>query len=444
MSTFFQVGIAILIIVTGIACAARNAVSPHNANSIPASTSTPIPSETVKSPVQIPTSTLTVTPAITPTVLAIDSSIAKRLSIAFISNGQIGLWHNGTTRRLHNAHPADDGWGRVALADDGQMIAFVSQGALWAINSDGTHERRLVSAADFKSMPPLDPGVSLLQFDWAPNTHKLLFNTRLNTSYGLNFADDLYLVDADTQQWVNLLPPNQGGDFHFSPDGRKVALVSPSQIRLMDADGRNARTLLDFPAVSTASEFSHYPLPVWSPTSDSLRLALLHPDAVYDSTLPTTIWHLPVDGTKPFTISKISTQGIYISPNLTHIAYPRFITPASTYGDFPLVELHLADIDGSNDFVYASGKVGFVNWLPDSDHFVFWQERDNDFYRGQISNKKAILLAKIWFLELPWIDESHFLFYDGVEPYGLKLGTVGHPALLLIEPPVADYDFILK
>ncbi|MCB0167653.1 MAG: hypothetical protein KDI79_25730 [Anaerolineae bacterium] len=444
MKTFFQVGLTILIIVTGTACSLRNGVSLHNANSIAASTSTPISPEAIKSPLQTPTSTITVTPAITPTVLAIDSSIAERLTIAFISQGQIGLWHNGATRRLHNAHPADDGWGRVALADDGQVIAFVSQGELWAINSDDTHEHRLVSATDFKSMPPLDPGVSLLQFDWMPNTHKLLFNTRLNTSCGLNFADDLYLVDADTPQWVNLLPPNQGGDFHFSPDGQKVALVSPSRIRLMDANGRNARTLLDFPSVSTASEFSHYPLPVWAPASDSLGLALLHPDAVYDPTLPTTIWQLPVDGTKPFTLSQISTQGVYISPDLSHIAYPRFMAPAATYGDFPTVELHLADIDGSHDFVYASGKVGFVNWLPDSEHFMFWQERDNDFYLGQISNKKTILLAEIWFLELPWIDESHFLFYDGSEPFGLKLGTVGQPAILLVEPPVADYDFILK
>ncbi|MFN8459733.1 MAG: hypothetical protein U0401_34645 [Anaerolineae bacterium] len=216
----------------------------------------------------------------TPTLVSIVStpivsSDLKSLYIAFIRNGKIGIWHNGIIQLLDNVHAADASWGAVALADDGKVVAFVSEGELWAINSDNSKERLLVSAAHFKSMPPVDPGVRLSQFGWIPNTHKLLFNTTLNTGYGITNTDDLYLVDADTQQWVNLFPPYSGGGyFYFSPDGQKVALVTPSQIRLIDADGKNGRTLLDFVSVSTASEFWHYPPPVWSPDSNSLRLAL--------------------------------------------------------------------------------------------------------------------------------------------------------------------------
>ena len=63
-----------------------------------------------------------------------------------------------------------------------------------------------------------------------------------------------------------VLSPESGGLFYFSPDGVQVALVQPDSISMAIADGSGLRErVLVYPRVITYSEYHYYASPVWAP-----------------------------------------------------------------------------------------------------------------------------------------------------------------------------------
>ena len=189
-------------------------------------------------------------------------------------------------------------------------------------------------------MGGFEPGVELSQLAWVPNTHELVFNTRLLYDYGLAYTDDLHMVDADTQK-ITLLLPFQSGSGLSSPNGKHIAMVTPTEIRLMGLDGNNLRTALQYPSVAIPSEFAYYAHPVGPTNSKSLMVAIPPTDVYYESTSPTTIWYIPADGGPAVVIAEIEAergQYIEISPDFSKIAILEVINygnPAEYY------ELHI-------------------------------------------------------------------------------------------------------
>lgn len=344
----------------------------------------------------------------------------------------------GTARLLTNL---DDTSYQVKVSDDGQVIAFRRASGLWAINSDGTKERFLVSADDFKAMKPTDPGVGLSSFDWIPGTHILLFNTILLTNYGISMTDDLHLVNADTKYRIMLLSPGKGGNFLPSPDGKLIAVVSPSEIRLMNIDGSGYHKVITYPSVGIPSEYRYYAQPIWASDSQSLLVAIPPEDVFYKTKSPTIIWHLPIDHSTPTIVSKIAAERgeyVFISPDFSRIAIMRFLkqeVPNDYY------ELHIAKINGSEDILYYNGTVYFVSWAQDSKHFVC--QVNYSYQLGGVGTDFILLAERAD--RFTWVDTSHYL-YTRMEngKAVLRLGFVNEPSVLLVGPKdtYIFYDFL--
>jgi Tol biopolymer transport system component len=315
------------------------------------------------------------------------------LRIAFTYGGKLWLWQNGRTQHLTSL----EGYAGVNISDDGEIIVFARDGELWGINSDGSNERVLVKSTDFESMEPKDPGVALNQFDWIPGTHGLLFNTIVLTDYGRRATDDLYFLDADTRQWTLLRQSGEGGKFDVSADGQRVVMTTPSQISLMNVDGSDYRVMLTY-TVPYPSEVPYYARPVWAADSKSLTVAIPPEDFYYETTSPTDIWRLPIDGNAPEIVSQL---------------------PAGDDGDDARI------------------------WSPDKRYYAI---RSGDrYYLGMDgADLEPLTESSSIFGWFSWVDELHFLY---IGPCELRLGTIGEQSILIADLSTTDdcissYDFV--
>lgn len=351
-------------------------------------TKTPYPSLTPD-----PTNALVV-PAISPTS-TLSSSLAT-VRIAYIYEGKLWLWQNGTARPLTSVKDGSS----VNISDDGEVIAFTRDG-LWVVNSDGSNERVLLGDEDFRRMEPKDPGVELHDFDWIPNTQRLLFNTILSDGRGMSPTDDLYVADAETLQWKLLRKPGEGGKFFISPDGQRVAITTPTQIRLMDIDGSNYHTVMDY-SVPFPSDYAYYAAPTWSPDSHFLTVPIPPKDFYYTvTTSPTVVWRLPVDGTPPTITSQLPV-----------------------------------------------GDSGYDNriWSPNRQHYAVWLDETATYHLdtdGTVLNPLTEVDSSRG--RFAWIDETHFLYY--LSKCNLRLGTIGATSISINSRQTVDefctsaYDF---
>ena len=377
-----------------------------------------------------PTPTFTLTP--TPTLVRPTPTLPPSLNslrVVYTINGKLWLW---TMEKTIQLTAIDESTFKVHISDDGKVIAFNREGGLWAINSDGTVERLLVSAEDFKKMQPTNPGVELAQLGWIPNTHILIFNTRILTGYGITNTDDLHWVNADTGYTVQLLPPHRGGYFYPSPDGKMVAIVTPREIRLMNIDGSYYHKVLEYPSVAIPSEYWYYAHLIWASDSQSLMVAIPPKELYYATTEPTTIWKLPIDGSPPILVSQLPAgYNEYISPDLLTIITMRFIKQDITNMFY---EMHISSIDGSEDMIYLSGPFIFQTWALDSKHFVLWQQETKNYWLGQADTDLMVLTESSFNAgNFAWIDFSHFIYMGGQNGLDeLRIGTVGEPIILVV------------
>lgn len=357
------------------------------------------------------------------------------LRVAYIAQGKLWLWSMGESTFLADV---DDTSYKVRISSDGNVVAFTRESGLWAINSDGSGERLLIGAEDFVKMEPSGP-VELAQLGWVPGTHNLLLTTRVLTEIGIFLSDDLRRVNADTLASTPWLSSGQGGRFAFSPDGKWLSLVTPTEIRVMGIDGSNYRTLLEYPAVAIPSEFEYYAHPVWAPDSRSLLVAIPPQDIYYEPASDFTIWRLPIDGSPAAVVSTLEAetgQMVYISPDLAKIAI--------LYGSLSQqMTLHIASIDDSHDQVYAACDGLFIGWAPDSERFVC--QAGNSYQLGQLGFEPVLLTDKA--SGFAWVGPSNFIFMYGYSGgMEIRLGFIGEPSITLIgpEPGALYYDFMVN
>ncbi len=407
-------------------------------------------------PSPLPTSPATET-AGTPTQaaeLSLPASLSN-LKIAFIRGGMIWLWQNSTETPL-----ADVGDGRVVrISDDGELIVFLRESILidadnelsylreselWAVDADGTDERRLIGLEDLRSIQPQDPGVVIHQLDWIPGTHSLLFNTQPNFPYPHRPWNDLHIVDADTRQWSTLLAANEGGDFHPSPDGQRIAVASETEIKLLASDGSGLQTVLTYPEVPVFGEGWYHATPVWAPDSNSLVVAIPSPDPFADPTA--ALWQLPGDGGPPLLLSQIETQIPYIpaegaiSPDLSWVLNISF---ADEQGESQTI--HVLRTGGGVESELHLDAYGFelISWAPDSAHFALGLRRGaHHLYLGSVAGGSMTPIQEAILDAITWVDSTHFLYPSGSsERPQLSLGRVDGPSRVLLISEEA-YDFI--
>ncbi|HEX5886734.1 MAG TPA: winged helix-turn-helix domain-containing protein [Pyrinomonadaceae bacterium] len=224
----------------------------------------------------------------------------------------------------------NDGYHGVSVAPDGRLI-YVSERSgkndLWSVNADGTGRKQLTDA----SHKDLTPVVS-------PDGRYIVFQTCRNATN--NGAFNIWRVDADGSNPIQLTRGTYDSEPAISPDGQSVVYVAKedepklrrvpisggepvslteefSQHPTFSPDGkllvyyrmnrkqRDQRHLVFIPGQGGAP-IKTLPAPKnfgsvmqWAPAGDSLWYR--------DNTL-TSIWVLPLDGTPPRPLIKLSNQ----------------------------------------------------------------------------------------------------------------------------------------
>jgi Tol biopolymer transport system component len=375
-----------------------------------------VPQERTPTPMPEKSDPWTVQPVLTPMPMG-DYSAPAGLKVAFVQDGQVWLWTAETKEAVALATTSRTN-GDVVISDDGAIVAFLRGNDLFAIDSDGTAERQLLSMEDLDALEPAEPGVTPNRLEWVPGTHTLAFNTRLNMSFGLVLSDDLHLVDAETLERTALLPPGEGGEFTYSPDGRQIAIVTSGDISLIDADGGNRRDqVLTYTPVNTGSEHRFYARPAWTPDGSGLRVAIPPANPHGQPSAQTSIWHIPADGASAWMLTSIdaaplvSLDAIAFSPDLEYVAYAQIQLPEGAPPEQAVPGLKLQRL-ANGDWQGYSYVHTLFGWAPDSRHFAFLAGRQEpQLYVGQWSGgtSPGSIAAGTPVFDMRWVDVEHYL-----------------------------------
>ncbi|MDY6877101.1 MAG: hypothetical protein SWK90_12995 [Chloroflexota bacterium] len=417
---------------------------------IPPMTPTPVPDDYVPP---------TPEPAFTP--MPADAYPAPSgLCIAFVEDGDIWLW-TAEEREATLLTSADDHIDTVKISDDGEIVAFRRGDELWTINSDGTGERQLLGAEDFDAMEtePADAEVRPGRFEWVPGTHTLAFNTHLRLEAKDVLADDLRLVDADTLAQTILLPPGEGGQFHYSPDGSQIAIVTTGDISLINADGGNRRdSVLTYTRVAMYSEDDYYVQPTWAADGGSLMVAIPPADPHAKPVQPTTIWQIPTDGTPASLITDIAAfpekGAVAFSHGLTYVAYVELPQSGMTPTEKEQIWLKVMRLENGDWAAYPIYG-DFYGWAPNSRRFAFLADTGHQMSQLQIRQYSGLTIpgsigAGTSIHDVRWVDADHYLFLVGRDfelgaegdSWDLVLGDIeGSSAVLATTADLPTYDF---
>jgi Tol biopolymer transport system component len=333
----------------------------------------------------------------------------------------------------------------VKISDDGERVVFVRHDPssnvyeIRGVNADGSGEMILLDQAALDSLHPLDGALHIgpNQLHFLPGSHDLLLNTQgVFEGPGLALYEDLLQVNTETGTVTELLPPEEGGAFHISPDGTQIALVRPTSLSLINADGTHRRdNLVTFPTIITYSEFLYHPPAVWSPHSGAVGIVIPSEDPLATATSG-TVWRVPAAGGSASSLATIPgsfyfpqmSGGALISPDLSKVAFLRETSPN-------LYDLYYANADGSGEAVYDSGNIQWKGWAPESTHFVYAKEATN-LILGRIGNPPLSLASGT---NLRWITDNRYLYLSGsAGSWTLMRGELGAGDSPLVSP-VGDF-----
>lgn len=138
---------------------------------------------------------------------------------------------------------------------DGRYIALAGGGEVWAIDTQTRATRRL---------PDLHP----LDLEWRPGTDELAIAGDLKSMRSDRAQSTPVTVYSVTSGEIRQLGSVEAGYVTWSPDGSTLAYTGaqPDGLWLVDADGRNQRTLL----ADMGKPANHGLGPVWSPRGDRI------------------------------------------------------------------------------------------------------------------------------------------------------------------------------
>ena len=433
------------VVMTLTAIAAKN-----QATAVPQPTSQPTITPTAVS--LPPTWTPTALPgAATVTAIPIATQINASITgmrIVYTDAGRnLWIWlADGSTRQLVKTGDVNEGF----ISPDGGVVVYTRSKdylrySVWAINSDGSNERQLLSEDDMKTMKNNDDAIGAQPYvmDWIPGKRSMAFVTSPTfNGPGLQVNDDLWQLNIDSGDLSLILEPGQGGIFYYSPDGKQIALVTPKTISLIDADGGNRRdSVLKFTPVNTYSEFLYYPTPKWAPDSSLLHVAIPPKDALASPQEKTTLYEIPTDGSQAVKIGTVTTAPLLapeFSPDASRMIYVKVHGDAADNDR----ELHIADPSGSGDSVYRTAQLDFNGWAPDSNRFLFTEGSDTRI--GQIGIDSLPLLADTHSATaVEWLKNGQILFLHKISNgWEIKLGTPGGTSVVLVSLPGDPANFM--
>lgn len=337
------------------------------------------------------------------------------LHVVYIKNGDAWLWIEGSPgRQITNMGCVQ----QVAISNDGEVIAFECGDELYAINAEGTPEetkpRWLMDRNYLQSLSPVVKyEVKIGSFGFSPGDspggHFLFLNTFTIGGIG---NEDLFRINADNGIPVRVFPPGEGGTFSLSRDGQWIAFSQPNKLILGHSDGTDMITVDTFPPLSG---FGTREIPefIWgsdgfftiTPVLDSVDQLLGIKQLAYVS--HDGVLHPVMEINAP-----LYTE-THISPDGQRVAY--------VWDNGDLKDLHIVDSRVDNDFLfssYPSDNFGFLDWTPDSEHFVVWlndYSRQYTVYRPLITSFtnpgfRFLTNQDAMPETLRWIDSSRYLY----------------------------------
>jgi sugar lactone lactonase YvrE len=365
--------------------------------------------------------------------------------VVFIKDGNLQAWDEATQQTRIIVDTGDVF--AVTASEDGQVIAFtrrswvgeVSDGyeqfALWAMSPDGGQPRELISAQDLRQRinPSERESSNFLQLGWVPQSHQLIFS---GTKYivqgeGLSHAipQGAYLVDADQGSVIVLAESDEFLRFLPSPDGKQIALMSPSSVGFINTDGSNKRSdVLTYAEVGLTSPL--FPVGVW--TQDGRAFVVtgsFEQDPSYNFNF--TIWRILMDGSSLKALASVTgsvPNSVTFSPDGKSAAFLQTSEsqPAEIAGWFIK---SLTPETGRLALPYYGKKASYANlhWSPAGEAFAI---KDQDLLQlcpdatqdSQACGEQIHLGSGI-ITTLQWIDASRFLI-ESIEPNTLSLGKL--------------------
>lgn len=277
---------------------------------------------------------------------------------------------------------SDDGEVLVVLASDRFFVGVFAYKDV-EMTQIVTNEHMLgLRSEDFRdAVYPMNP-------QFVPGTHTLLFNTEVFTdAEGIYFEIplDLWALNLDSGLLTELLPYGEAGQFHVSPDGQFIVLMTHDTIRVTDTNAQNPVVLFEGTVAIGLGESVMYPDLVWDfeaevPTFRTLLTPYHDPNTgrfdspfvVYEATL----------GSEPAFEQLFSGQqaffpSISLSPDGYRVSEWRWRDPARGQ----VVDLYVTPADGPSDeagtapvllttFEVPQGVAPFVQW-DDATHLRY-------------------------------------------------------------------------
>jgi len=236
--------------------------------------------------------------------------------------------------------------GHAAFPGANGKIAFVRNGEIYVMNSDGTGQTNLTTIAG----PGGDDTPA-----WSPNGTKIAFTSDIGNQ-------EIYVMNADGSGQTNLTQ-NAASDRQptWSPDGTKIAFLSNRsgdfEIWSMNANGSSPTNLTMTPGIQED--------PAWAP--DNTKIAYRQ---------PVDLFTMNPDGTNqalfPLAIGPSVSQPDW-SPDAQKIAFT---------GDIPAVSTHIyvvnADATGGVTQLTSVGLNSVPAYSPDGTKIAFVSHRDGN------------------------------------------------------------------
>lgn len=367
--------------------------------------------------------------------------------VTYVQGGNIWLDEGEGTGRQLTQSGADDF--PLFSPDGGQILyrhrlgggeAGFDRYELRVVSLDGSYDR-LVAGPD--NLPGQNGLARLAENPtWAPDGNRLAFNTYLECGL-CPIDDDLWLADLKTGAVRQVLPNGQGGQPDFSPDGRSLLVSRNGQIDILDADGKNRRTLFTFEPIQFI-EGGFHPSPVWSNDGQSILLALPPVDLTRPVTEESqvTLWRVPLDG-QPQKLATLAGADAFALQGQDAAAH--WSPDRSRFGFTNLNrQVVIYDLLDGKANMYRQGV--FLGWNPDGQRFLFdAQPEARGFWRegvslGQLGSAPVLLLPAdpmAAVTTVRWLDADTFVYFARLGPppdgdgFELRLAALGGPSRVI-------------
>jgi hypothetical protein len=348
-------------------------------------------------------------------------------NIYYSLNGKLWLRQRGITKSLSDIDTATS---LIANNQTGQVL-FTLHKNLWEVDPATLSPKVLLNANATQQGTPSPTNISgtLVAVGIISGRNDILLSSMP--------GQELSIANADGSGITQLLTSAEGVRTFPSPDGKWLAVVSSSSIRLLSLINHTLLDTLDFSPIPLSDGY-FLPVPQWASDSNRYVASIPPSDFANDLNAPTNIWQVNSLGEETAFASIQSRGGVILfSSDLQTVVYQLNLTSVSDY----FGELHRASIDGSQDTILLNGQLVHLIGLDKAGTMAIFQLQDNP-RSIQMEDSSTVQFHRILngldtdsVISMTWVDNQTFLYQssqtDSVSLWLAKFDGTVHPSLKL-------------